>query len=317
MNIPRWHNAFMAQTARPEIIVGIDAGGSSISSQAVRSGSVVGWGRSGPANAMTTESSTLERNLIHALAGLPDPNRVAGCFAGMSNPSVRRLVHGIIQRRFPGAEIRLVPDYLATLMANVNADVCVVAGTGSVCCSIVGGRVRVSGGRGYLIGDHGSAFRYGQALLEFALERDESCLAPPLREAIVQVFGTLDRRQIVAAVHSSPTPAALLGQLSRPLGDCADDFEGWAVSLVEEEAERLARTVGHHVDRYLPDRSSLVVVLAGGVWHSRAITREFRGALTRLLRPTSVSVRRSEHEPILGAVRVAQLSEEEFQNLVD
>src|SRR5262249_47577599 len=70
--------------------------------------------------------------------------------------------------RSPGADSQGAPDYVAAFLAAPRGtDACIVAGTGSVVCSrAADGGYRVSGGRGWILGDHGSAARLGRAALE-------------------------------------------------------------------------------------------------------------------------------------------------------
>ena len=62
----------------------------------------------------------------------------------------------------------VAPDYVAAFLAAPRgSDVCIVAGTGSVVCSRADdGSFVVSGGRGWILGDHGGAARLGRAALE-------------------------------------------------------------------------------------------------------------------------------------------------------
>ena len=314
----RWDNAAVecGESDMP-VYVGIDAGGTSTQARAVRGGALVWSGSGGPANATTTPGTEFLHSLLAALEGAPTPAAVAGCFAGLATPETKRAVGDLLRGRFPGAGVRLVADYLAAMAAAGEVDVCVVAGTGSVCCSIKGGRARVSGGRGYLIGDRGSAFRYGQLLLEHALERHPATYSDRLRTGLLDVLGATDPREIVQFVHSSAAPAPLVAGLSKTLSDCASDGEPWAQVLVRQEAGVLAVAVRSHVDRFLPRCAHPSVALAGTVWQSSDIRREFTDVLIRSFDPRPVTITDRVVDPLDGAVRLATLSEDEFRALVN
>jgi N-acetylglucosamine kinase-like BadF-type ATPase len=290
------------------VYVGIDAGGSSAVVRAVANDEVVFAGTSGPANATSTPREDFERHLDEALRGCPTPTRVGGCFAGLGTPGARAVVAEYFHARFPESEVRLAPDYVAALLAgNGRFDVCCVAGTGSVCCSLAGDTLRVSGGRGHLIGDHGSAYRYGQALVSHALELAEADIPGNVADSLEAVFGTTDRREIVRAVHASDAPAPLLARLAPTLTESADRGEAWAQLLVRPEASAFAGTVAHHVRRFQPDMREVRLGLAGGVWASAAVREAFSSAVDRQLSDRRVATARLDVEPVDGAVSLAML----------
>ena len=76
--------------------------------------------------------------------------------------------------------MHVAPDYVAAfLAAPPDSDLCIVAGTGSVVCSrAVDGSFLISGGRGWILGDHGGAARLGQAALEHYVADAQSVPAP-------------------------------------------------------------------------------------------------------------------------------------------
>lgn len=301
----------------PSVYVGIDAGGSSATVQAVAGDEVVFNSSGGAANALSTPPDVLDRHLDDALDGCPSPSRVAGCFAGIGVERARAVVAGYLARRFPQADVRLAPDYVAALLAGRGRfDVCCVAGTGSVCCSVPRGVLRVSGGRGHLLGDHGSAYRYGQALVSFAIELPAGEMPSLAAEALTDVFGTVDRREIVRIVHTTASPPALLSRLAPALTISADMGEGWAQELVQYEAQAFARTVATHVRRFHSTRRSVRVGLAGGVWGSITVCSNFETALQGILAPKVVIAERLGVDPVVGAVTLARLPHEEVAAFV-
>jgi glucosamine kinase len=295
--------------------VGIDAGGSSTRVRAVVDGVVTFEGRSGPANATSTPATVLERNVAEAAFGCPAPERVAGCFAGLSNPGARRLATRALAACFPAAELRLAPDYVAAALASPSADVSVIAGTGSLCVSMVDGVIDSTGGLGYLLGDRGSGFRYGQLLVEHCLLLPPSELPDALRRALLDVFGSADRSEVVQRIHTDPCPAQLLAGLAPVLAASADEGAPWAAALVDQEAGLLAALVARHIDAYLP-RCSITVELAGSVWSSVAIRAAFTRHVGAQVPGRDVVVHLAAEAPVAGAIRLAAMPDADFAVLV-
>jgi N-acetylglucosamine kinase-like BadF-type ATPase len=142
-----------------DVVVGIDAGGSSTRARATRHGTVVFEGSGGPGNPLTADQQTVRASYRIALAGCPAAGRVAACVSGTRGQAQRAQIAGLLSGRFPGANIHVAPDYVAAfLAAPQGTDACIVAGTGSVVCSRAGdGGYQASGGLGWILSDHGSA----------------------------------------------------------------------------------------------------------------------------------------------------------------
>ena len=99
-------------------------------------GEVIYEGTGGPGNPLTADLETVRASYLAALAGCPLPARVAACVSGAGSEPRRTQITDLLAGRFPGADVLVVPDYVAAfLAAPPGTDVCVVAGTGSVVCS--------------------------------------------------------------------------------------------------------------------------------------------------------------------------------------
>ena len=141
------------------LALGIDAGGTATRARAVRAGSVVHEGSGGPGNPLMVRGDALREHYEAALAGCPEPDVAVACVAGSGHEESRCRVETLLRTRFPAAAVHVLPDYAAAwAAAPANAAAVVVAGTGSVVCTRrEDGTFRVSGGLGWMIGDHGSA----------------------------------------------------------------------------------------------------------------------------------------------------------------
>lgn len=146
-----------------EVIDGIDAGGSSTRARALERSAPVFEGVGGPGNPLMAGPETIRASYQAALDGCPAAARVAVCVSGGGGEAQRAQIAALLADRFPYADVHVAPDYVAAFMAApLGSDLCIVAGTGSVVCSrAADGSFPVSGGRGWILGDHGGAARLG------------------------------------------------------------------------------------------------------------------------------------------------------------
>lgn len=288
-----------------KVIVGIDAGGSSTRVRAQAGSVLVFEGAGGPGNPVMTRPETVRASYHAALGGCPAASRVAACVSGGGGPAQRAQIADLLSARFPGANVYVAPDHVgAFLAAPPGSDICILAGTGSAVCGrgADGGFV-VSGGRGWILGDHGGAARLGQAALEHYV-RDVAGIPAPFTDAVKRLFGDADRRAVVHSVHAAQNPAPLLARAAPLLTAAAEGGERWAIERLGLEMSALAFTAARHIDTYLPGTATVHVAISGGVWSSPAA----QAALTSALGQASsrpVTVTRSLADPVDGAVRLA------------
>ena len=105
-----------ATSGRPrgcDVVVGIDAGGSATRARAVRAGALVHEGAGGPGNPLMAGPEVVEASYRAALAGCPAAGRVAACVSGAGGDAQRAQVAEVLAGRFPAAEVRVAPDYVA------------------------------------------------------------------------------------------------------------------------------------------------------------------------------------------------------------
>jgi glucosamine kinase len=285
------------------VVLGIDAGGSSTRARAVSQGNTVHQGTGGPGNPVMADEQTIGSSYHTALAGCPAPQRVAACVSGTSDPARRTQIERLLAGHFPDASLRVLPDFTAALMAApAGTDICIVAGTGSVVCSLApDGSFRVTGGRGWILGDHGSAARLGRAVLEHYVSRQEP---DSFADGISQLFGSSDRRAVVNAVHTAPNPAPVLARAAPLLTAAAERQLPWAVRVLDEQMGALAASAILHIERYLPSASPVQAALSGGVWASHAARASLSHALTQAA-GGAITVVRSMRDPLDGAVLLA------------
>jgi glucosamine kinase len=288
-----------------DVIVGIDAGGSSTRARAVRRGALVYEGTGGPGNPLMAAPEIIRASYLAALTGCPGATSVAACVSGAGGEAARAQISALLADRFPATDVQVAPDYVAAfLAAPPGSDVCLVAGTGSVICSRApDGGFLVSGGQGWILGDHGGAARLGRVALEHYVAGPGG--VPASFAAMVrQVFGDGDWRHVVRAVHAAPNPAPLLARAAPLLTAAAEGGQPWAVEQLDAQMTALAATTARHIGQHLGGTGTVRVALSGGVWSSPAARSSLTAALDRAShRP--VAVTRSLADPIEGAVRLA------------
>ena len=288
-----------------DVVVGIDAGGSSTRARAIRRGAVVYEGSGGPGNPLTADAQTVRASYRGALAGCPAAARVAACVSGTGSAAQREQIADLLAGRFPGADIQVVPDYIAAFLAAPSGtDACIVAGTGSVVCSrAADGGYRVSGGRGWILGDHGSAARLGRAALEHFVSHPAN-VPSSFAAAIGEIFGDDDWRTVVRAVQTARNPAPLLARAAPLLTAAAETQQRWATEQLDAEMMALAATAARHIAQHIHGRPEVHIALCGGVWASQIARSSVSSALERA-GSYRLIVTRSLSDPIDGAVRLA------------
>lgn len=297
-----WYNVRVLSA----IFLGLDCGGSSSRAVALDAeGTLLHQGQSGSSNLASTPMFRLRQNLIHATRGCPDPTFVCGCFAGLLTPEDRERAISLLRELFPGAQINAEPDYSAAFFASEEGtDICAIAGTGSLVCSWDGKKIVKSGGRGYLLGDEGSAFQYGRdALLSYLANPMAS--SAPLKKCIVDLFEAEDEPTIVSRLYRSPSPQAALAKLAKPLAADARAGKDYATTSVEKNAASLAHVIVRHAQAHLSWKKEIRVSLSGGLWKTSALYIE---GIEKQLAKADITFKleRIKTPPVFGAVRLAQ-----------
>lgn len=268
-------------------------------------GELVFQGQSGSANLASTPIFRLRQNLSQAVRGAPEPTCVCACFAGLLTEEDRsRAVH-LLQELFPNAKLHAEPDYTAAYWASEpGTDICLIAGTGSLVCSWNGTRIVKSGGRGYLLGDYGSAYTYGKdALLHYL--NDPNSASPPLRKTVHDLFGHEDEPSIISRLYHAPSPQAMIAKLAKPLAADAKFGAEYAHSSLQKNASMLADIVSKHIEQHIESKH-VKICLAGGLWKtSQVFIDAFESALSKAT-SRIFELDRIKHPPVHGAVKLAR-----------
>lgn len=290
------------------LYAGFDCGGSSTRLLVVdETGHTIHQGQSGAANLVSTPEGRLRNSLSAASRGCPMVDYVCGCFAGLIDLRERERAIGFMMEVFPTAKIRVEPDYAAALQSfDPVADVCIIAGTGSVVCSRGEVGFRKSGGGGYLLGDEGSGFQFGRDLLAFYIRNYEKT-STDARIQVEKVLGQMEPIRALASLYRSSTPASRLARLAKTLALEASRGEYYAVESLDKNFTALSNVVGGHIESYLSDQRHIRIGLAGGIWQGPSIMKNrFKEILSARLPNFELEFDVPARPPVQGAVQLAK-----------
>ncbi|MFM9874090.1 MAG: N-acetylglucosamine kinase [Fimbriimonadaceae bacterium] len=312
--------------------LGIDCGGSTTRTYLIDSdGNVLHRGQSGPGNLASTPQVEIERHIREALAGSPAPDYTCGCFAGLLTDADRQRAHSLISNILPETSVSAFPDFHATLAAEPNTDLIIIAGTGALIASKTPEGVTKSAGGGPLLGDHGSAFDLGRrALNKLILNPLPPSASPMFWDTVVELFGSKEPNQILAAIYRSVSPAARVAKLAPVIVMDAQRGLDYARQSVDQALSTLAHGTWQHIQAHLhklPEESEvptghsndgvdaenkpIQAKLAGGLWEidDGVLIQEFKSHLQNLEprnQQRTLTVEKLSTEPVIGATNIAR-----------
>lgn len=279
------------------LLLGIDAGGTSVDAVAARSdGTVIGTGHAGAGNPLALPLETVTRHLaeavMNALSGI-DPARVASAVLGVAgvarfaHPDWTRALHGLWRDCGLRTGVRLVADPVVAFAAGTPArcGAVLIGGTGAIAAAICDAAVtsRVDG-HGWLVGDDGSGFWLGrQAVRAVLSELDGRGEPTALRYAVLATMTGCDEMPAAAseqldllrtAVYDGPPIG--LARLAALVPAAADAGDRVAQRIIDRAVALLTDTVdallagapaefGGTGDGHQPIGPSRPLVLAGSV----------------------------------------------------
>jgi N-acetylglucosamine kinase-like BadF-type ATPase len=179
--------------------------------------------------------------------------------------------------------------------------VVVIAGTGSGAVGWDGVRSARAGGRGFLLGDEGSAYWIGRQAASLALYREDGMGgSEALRQTVLSGTGVTSLEELIAKVNTNPAERTVLTVLA-PVVTALAETDPEARRLVEEAADHLVtlvRAVRSRLSSSGPSSAGgpLPVAGIGGVFKSTLIWDRFAAA-TGAVRPLA--------SPAVGAALLA------------
>ena len=245
--------------------LGIDAGGSHCRARLTdASGTILGTGESGPANArigIERLHAVLADTAAQAMQAAALP-REAVVHAGMGIAGISRLGirDQLAQLHFPFTSVAFETDaVIANIGAHHGGDgATLIIGTGSVAQVRVDGRRFAIGGYGFPISDEGSGAALGLSAMRHALRAlDGRSSRTPLSSAVTERFGHDTARAIAWMDAATPRDYAAFAPL---VMDYAEADDAIARSIVEDAAL--------HIERFIETifaRGAPACALAGGL----------------------------------------------------
>lgn len=299
--------------------LGIDCGGSTTRTYLIDSdGNVLHRGQSGPGNLASTPQVEIDHHIREALSGAPSPNYTCGCFAGLLTDADRQRAIQLIANILPDSQISALPDFHASLAAEPNTDLIIIAGTGALIASKSPQGVTKSAGGGPLIGDHGSAFDIGRrALSKLILDPMPPNASPLFWDSVIDLFGTDEPNQILAAIYRSVSPAARVAKLASVIVMDSQRNLNYARQSVDEALTALAHATWQHIQAFttLPSQEQIAkpiqAKLAGGLWEidNGILIEEFKNHLQSHEHRNQqyiLTVEKLATEPVIGAANLAK-----------
>ena len=254
------------------LLLGVDGGGTktlALLSTADDPDQILATGSAGPSNQRAVGPLLAMQNLdqaVHSafeIAGIPRCTAAAACLglAGADRDSDRSVILQWAEESRLAHKVRVVNDAVPLLSAGsgTGIGVALIAGTGSLAwgCNSSGDSAR-AGGWGWLMGDEGSAWAIGSAVLKAVVfAADGRGPQTSLSPAVCEHLRISTAPELVARIYSAEIPRALIAELAPlafTLAHANDTVAAAIVSTAGHELALMVRTVADRLQlpRQLP-----------------------------------------------------------------
>jgi len=301
--------------SRPDVVLGLDGGGTHTRAlAALLGGTVLGEGAGEACNiAAMTPPDALHSVQTAAQAALAqahaDPCQVRAVCAGVAGASVeahRIILEASLQSLFPQARVAVVPDFVIALAGATGGQsgMIVIAGTGSVAYGDNAlGRTHRTGAYGYLIDDAGSGYGVGRAALAAVLRAADGGGAPTgLTARVLAALNLGSVREIVPGVYGGTIDRVTIASLARTVAQSASEDDEQARAILMRAGGALAQLAHGVTSAVFAERKDpFAVVPIGGLWNVGSVLADvFWRSLARFA-PHAVPTD-ALHPPVYGAV---------------
>jgi len=258
------------------ILVGVDAGGSSLDCTIERDGAITGV-HGEAANVRTEGIDGAAKQIAAAvrfgLHGETFDALVVGA-AGAGDTVVARALEAALHTYFPRGAIAVHDDAEIALRAAVprGDGAVLIAGTGSIAYARVGEETHRAGGYGYLLGDDGSGFAIGRAALAQMLRwYDGRAAHSELFDAIAARLQIGDAQSLLGRIYSEPNMVGAVASLAPLVLARAGSGERVATKIVQSAASELVDLLKSLVQRAQLGSRELPLVFAGGLFAENSL----------------------------------------------
>lgn len=290
------------------LFVGLDAGGTKTAALASAGGPPRAF--SGPGAQVLRDGPEAVADRVAALvaeaqAAFEDAplGGVAVGLAGAGDARARRAVEAVLGPRLGSAPLTVTHDADVALQAAWGGEsgALLLVGTGSlVYARTHDGDALRAGGWGDVLGDDGSGHALGRAALRALLAAFDGGPPTALTDQAAETLGLHAPADVVQAAYVDRQPVATFARLLL----AAAEAEDWvASSVLTRETNALAQQAGWLATR-AGDEVEHRVAYAGGLANEPVYRTALEAALGRHL--PGWSIRRSEAEPVTGALAMAQ-----------
>ena len=296
-----YHVAMMQAKPDPDVLLTIDAGGTSVRFRLQRNETLL-------CNDWTMPASDDGRP-PKFLSTITEPDVIVAGITKVSRPGVVDAWKRAIECQFPAAHVHIVPDYELAAAAAIDTEgaVMLLAGTGSLACVLENSKLVRIGGRGWEYGDEGSgAFITTEVVRRCIRGLDGMLPCTPLMNKVVDIAGTRDAGDFATWARSEATMQGR-GFLVPMLTNAAAEQDSEAINLFHGAGGWLARLARTAKLRGSSTRPDMIVIRAvGGLWETGPFIKD--ATITALEKWfDTVEFSRFEGSHLLGGQRILAL----------
>lgn len=226
----------------PEIIIGVDAGGSHTVAASARGDEIVRTATGDAANpqlyGIERSVQAIAQTVLAALDGAQASALAVGV-AGAGREATRVALLEALSTRFPQTRVTVTDDaHIALRGAVPNGNgMLLIAGTGSIAYAELEGKRYRAGGYGYAIGDEGSGYAIGAAALRHLLRVYERRLPQDaLCVATAEYLNVANAHDVLATIYESEAPIASVAACAHIVIDQASTGERTATKITQTAA---------------------------------------------------------------------------------
>lgn len=295
------------------LVLGVDSGATKTICAIINEKfEVLGVEEAGPGNYHIVGTELARKNVGLAikrarLVGNVRRKRIdIGCFGmgGLRTEKDREVISNLIKSLDVANEYEIANDIMIGYHAVTlgKPGIGVVAGTGSIAYgSDSKGAEALSGGRGWLIGDEGSAFYIARKALMRAGKAVDGCAEnTKLVKLAKEHFGISEFDQIITVVyHDLPRPQAI-ASFAKSVSKVAEDGDEAAKEILVGAGKELAILAEATARKVGIANQTITVGGVGSVWHSNIVWGVFKDELKKKL--PRVTFRGPIEFPVVGAL---------------
>jgi N-acetylglucosamine kinase-like BadF-type ATPase len=295
-------------------VLGIDAGGTkTVCLLAQADGTVIAEARAGGANLQAVGELEVEKVLHQvmedAIGDRPVvPTAICLGMAGVDREDDAAVVRAIMRRIGYKAQVVVTNDALVALVAGAGhaPGIVVIAGTGSIAYGRnAHGDAARAGGWGYVLGDEGSGYWIGRLALRAVVRQADGRGRPTsLTPRILNHFGVRRAQDLIHEVYYSGMRPSAIATVATHVQAAFDEGDETAVTILENGARELVGCAASVAAQLHMRDEAFHFVLAGGMFRAVPWLATALGHQLPHIAPKAV-VERLDHEPALGAVRLA------------